>query len=128
MSKNGLETHLKIFLAILDADKPLRMSEIEEATGISSAHLAKCLPKAIEEGLLVPFDVEDGKDKYRCYGLQRVFADDFIFNKFLSSIAPIARQVGMNVTYEFTKKKRVEVIRNNMIAFLSAVSRKAANQ
>jgi hypothetical protein len=120
MSKNGKETPLKIFLAVLDADKALREADIVKATGLPKQLVSYHIPLMVKDGLLVPVDIK----KIRYYAVQMIFLNDDLFNKLLDSIVPVVKLVASSLVYEHTENDRESVIRNNMIAFLSTVSRK----
>ena len=127
MSQDSVQTQLKIFLFMLDADKPLRMTEISDGTGYSTPLLCYHIPKMIKNGLLVPVDLEGNipGQMEKFYTIQMVFLNDALIEKLTKAFLPVVKIVGSNLVYEHTENGREGVIFNNLVAFLATISRKA---
>jgi DNA-binding transcriptional regulator GbsR (MarR family) len=120
MKADNKQAQSKIFLLLLDADKPLRMADIVEGTSLSKQLVSYHITLMIKDGVIIPVDIEG----VRYFTVQMIFLNDALFKKLLDSITPVAKLVASSLVYEHTDKGRESVIRNNLIAFLAAVSRK----
>ena len=120
MKADNKNAQSKIFLLLLDADKPLRMSDIVDGTGLSKQLVSYHINAMILEGVIIPVDIQD----IRYYTVQMIFLNDALFKKLLDSISPVAKLVASSLVYEHTDTSRETVIKNNLVAFLAALSRK----
>ena len=120
MSVNPVQTQFKIFLYLLDCDRPLRASEISDGTGLSGQLVHHHLPNMVKDGLILPVDIEGEKH----YTVQAVFLKDDVFKMLSEFMLPVVKYIGNNLSYEHTDLERQDVIRNNLMVYIIATSRR----
>lgn len=119
MKADSAQKQLKIFLTMLDADKPLRLTEISDHCKMSPQLVKYHLPNMVKDGLIVPIDI-DG-EKY--YSVQLVFLNTALFDKLSSKIIPVVKIIADNVSYEYAEGDKEDVIRNCLVAYIIGISR-----
>jgi len=119
MKVDSVQKQLKIFLTMLDADKPLRLTEISNLCRMSPQLTKYHIPNMVKDGLIVPIDI-DGE---RYYSVQLVFLNTSLFDKLSTKIVPIIKIIADNVSYEYSEGSKEDVIRNCLISYIIAVSR-----
>lgn len=120
MRPEAVQTPIKIFLTMLDADRPLRPADISQLTGLSRQVISYHVPNMVKDGLVVPLEI-NGQNYF---SVQMVFLNNALFKKLSDGIMPIIRVIGDNVSYEYTDNGKEDVIRNCLIAYIVAITRK----
>jgi len=116
----SVNTQLKIFLAMLNADRPMRMVDISDETGISIQLVYHHIPNMVKDGIVLPVDIEGEKH----YMVQEVFLNDDVFKMLSEFMLPVIKYIGNNLSYEYTDLEHQDVIRNNLMLYIIATSRK----